>query len=150
MSSNHDLDNILDPSLDSTGSVSYESSPAFNNQGSYSEADPDIPMYKRCDYEKCKKLQERAKQKRCKRASLETATSLFPRPDLMNILDKYQEMLKVYSLFVNQSREPFQLSNAINGPVYVQRREYYLILRKLETDNDLQQQRRFVVEYRTL
>lgn len=31
ISSNHDLDNILDPSLDSTGSVSYGSSPPLDD-----------------------------------------------------------------------------------------------------------------------
>lgn len=36
------------------------------------------------------------------------------------------------------------------SPVHVQRRQYHLILRKLETDDDLQQWRRFVAEYRTL
>jgi hypothetical protein len=56
------------------------------------------------------------------RASLETLASLFPWPDLINILDKYWEILKVYGLFVDQSREPFQWSNAINSPVHVQRR----------------------------
>jgi hypothetical protein len=89
MSSNHDLDKILDLSLDSTASVSYRSSPPLNDQGSHSKADSDIPMCKRCDCEKCKKLQERAKRKRSKRAFLETVASLFPRPNLINILDKY-------------------------------------------------------------
>jgi hypothetical protein len=107
-------------------------------------------MCQRCDCKKCKKLQERAKRKRGKRASLETVASLFPRPDLINILDKYWEILKVHGLFADQSREPFQWSNAINSPVHVQRREYHLILRKLDTDDDLQQWRRFVAEYRTL
>ncbi|KAH6668373.1 hypothetical protein B0J14DRAFT_600566 [Halenospora varia] len=138
MSSNHDLDEILDPSPDSTGSVSYESSPAFDDQGSHSEADLDIPMCQRCTCEKCKKIQE------------QTVASLFPRPDLINILDKYWEILKVHGLFADQSRDPFQWSNAINSPVHVQRREYHLILRKLETDDDLQQWRRFVAEYQTL
>jgi hypothetical protein len=150
MSSNHDLDEILGPSLDSTESVSYGSSPPLDDQGSHSEADPDIPMCQRCDCEKCKKLQERATRKRDKRASLEIVAGLFPRPDLINILDKYWEILKVHGLFADQSREPFQWSNAINSPVNVQRREYHLILRKLETDDDLQQWRRFVAEYRTL
>jgi hypothetical protein len=50
MSSNHDLDEILDPSLDLTGSVSYGSSPLLDDQGSHSEADPDIPMSQRYDY----------------------------------------------------------------------------------------------------
>jgi len=150
MSSNHDLDEILDPSLDSTGSVSYGTGPPLDDHCSHSEADPDIPMCQRCGCEKCKKLQERAKRKRGKRASLETVASLFPRPDLINILDKYWEILKVHGLFADQSREPFQWSNAINSPVHVQRREYHLILRKLDTDDDLQQWRRFVAEYRTL
>ena len=44
----------------------------------------------------------------------------------------------------------FQWSNASNSSVYVQRRQYDLILRKLETEDDLQQWRRFVAEYRTL
>ena len=150
MSSHQDLDEILDPSPDSMGSVRHESSPAFDDQGSHSEADPNIPMCKRCDCEKCKKLQERAKRRRGKRASLETVASLFPRPDLINILDKYWETLKVHGLFADQSREPFQWSDVINNPVHVQRREYHLILRKLERDDDLQQWRRFVAEYRTL
>ncbi len=107
MSSNHDLDEILDPSLDLTGSVSYGSSPPLDDQGSYCEANPDIPMCQRYDCEKCKKLQERAKRKRGKRASLETVARLFPRPDLINILDKYWEILKVHGLFADQSREPF-------------------------------------------
>ena len=68
----------------------------------------------------------------------------------MNILDKYWEILKVHGLFADQSREPFQWSNAINSPVHVQRRQYHLILRKMETDDDLQHWRRFVAEYRTL
>ncbi|KAH6719563.1 hypothetical protein BKA61DRAFT_714197 [Leptodontidium sp. MPI-SDFR-AT-0119] len=63
---------------------------------------------------------------------------------------QYWEILKIHGLFVDQSREAFQWSNAINGPVHVQRREYHLILRKLEKDDDLQQWRRFVAEYRTL
>jgi hypothetical protein len=108
MWSNHDLDEILGPSLDSTGSVSYGSSPPLDDQGSHSEADPDIPMCQRCDCEKCKKLQERATRKRGKLVSLEIVASLFPRPDLINILDKYWEILKVHGLFADQSREPFQ------------------------------------------
>ncbi|KAH6704131.1 hypothetical protein BKA61DRAFT_617941 [Leptodontidium sp. MPI-SDFR-AT-0119] len=147
LSSNHDLDEILEPSLHSTGSDSYGSSPPLDNQGSHSEAEPDLPMCKRCDCEQCKK---RAKRKRGKTASIETVDSLFPRPDLINILDKYWEVLRVHGLFADQSREPFQRRNAINGPVHVQRREYHLILRKLEKDNDLQQWRRFVAEYRIL
>ncbi|KAH7379024.1 hypothetical protein BKA64DRAFT_242991 [Cadophora sp. MPI-SDFR-AT-0126] len=147
LSSNHDLDEILEPSLHSTGSVSYDSSPPLDDQSSHSEADPDLPMCKRCDCEQCKK---RAKRKRGKTASIETVASLFHRPDLINILDKYWEVLQVHGLFADQSREPFQWSNAINRPVHVQRREYHLILRKLEKDDDLQQWRRFVAEYRTL
>lgn len=150
MSSNHDVDEILDPSLDSTRGVTYGSSPPLDNQGSHSEADPNFPMCQRCHCEKCKKLPERAKLKRGKRASLESVARLFPRPDLINILDKYWEILKVHGLFADRSREPFQCSNAINSPVHLQRREYHLILRKLATDNDLQQWRRFVAEYRTL
>ena len=150
MSSKHDLDEILDPSLGSTGSVSYESNPPFDNQGSHFEADVATSLCQRCACEKCKKLRERAKQKRGKRASLDTVVSLFPRPDLMNMLGRYWETLKVHDLFADQSREPFQWSNAINSPVHVQRRQYHLILRKLETEGDLQQWRRFVAEYRTL
>jgi hypothetical protein len=89
LSSNHDLDEILDPSLHLTGSVSYGSSSPLDDQGSHSEADPDLPMCKRCDYEKCKKLRERAKRKRGKTASIVIVASLFPRPDLINILNKY-------------------------------------------------------------
>jgi hypothetical protein len=66
MSSNHDLDEILDPSLDSTGSVSYGTGPPLDDHCSHSEADPDIPMCQRCDCEKCKKLQERAKKSESK------------------------------------------------------------------------------------
>ena len=43
MSSNHDLDEILDSSLDSTESVSYESNPSLDDQGSHFEADLAIP-----------------------------------------------------------------------------------------------------------
>jgi hypothetical protein len=150
MPSNHDLDDILNQPLDSTGSVSNKSSPDFDGQGSHSKADLDIPLCQRCTCEKCKKLPKYARRKKGKHASLETVASLFPRTNLVNILDKYWEMLQVHGLFVDQSREPFQWSNAINSPVYVQRRQYHLILRKLETDDDLQQWRRFVAEYRTL
>jgi hypothetical protein len=150
MSSNHDLNKILDPSPDPMESVSYESSPPSDDHGSRSEADPDIPMCQRCDCEKCRKLQERAKRKRDKRSSLETVARLFPRPDLINILDNYWEILEVHGLFADQSREPFQWSDATKGPVHVQRRQYHLILRKLETDDDLRHWRRFVAEYRTL
>ena len=93
-------------------SVSYESSPALDGQGSHSEANLDIPLCQRCTCEKCKKLQQRARRKRGKHASLETVASLFPRTDLVNILDKYWEMLQVHGLFADQSREPFQWSNA--------------------------------------
>jgi len=103
-------------------------------------------MCKRCNCEQCKK---RAKRKRGKTASIETVASLFPRPDLVNILDKYWGILQDHGLFADQSREPFQWCNTINGPVHIQRCEYHLILRKLEKD-DLQQWRRFVAEYRTL
>jgi hypothetical protein len=89
MSSNHDLDEILDPSLGPTGGVSYESNPPFDDQGSDFEAGLAIPLCQRCTCEKCKKLRERAKQKRGKRASLHTVASLFPRLDLINMLDKY-------------------------------------------------------------
>lgn len=85
-----------------------ESSPPSNDQGFNSEADLAIPLCQRCTCEKCKKLQERAKRKRDKRSSLETVARLFPRPDLINILDKYWEILKVHGLFADQSREPFQ------------------------------------------
>jgi hypothetical protein len=88
LSSNNDLDNILNQSLDS-GSVSYKSSPAFNNQGSHSKADLDIPLYQRYTCEKCKKLLKYIRRKRGKYTSLETVAILFPRTDLMNILDKY-------------------------------------------------------------
>jgi hypothetical protein len=137
MSLNHDLDEILDVSLDSIWSVSYGSSPPLDDQGSRSEADPYIPICQYCDCEKCRKLQEHAKRKRGKRASLETVARLFPRPDLINILDKYWEILKVYGLFIDQLYKPFQWSNTINSPVYIQYCEYYLILRRLETDNGL-------------
>ncbi|KAH7364623.1 hypothetical protein BKA65DRAFT_142226 [Rhexocercosporidium sp. MPI-PUGE-AT-0058] len=147
LSSNNDLDEILDYSLESTRSVDYGSSPPLDDKGSH---DPDLPICKRCDCEKCKKLRERAKRKRGKTASIATVASLFPRPDLINILDKYWEILKVHGLFADRSREAFQWANANNGPVHVQRREYHLILRKLEKNNDLQQWRRFVAEYRTL
>jgi hypothetical protein len=89
MSSNHDLDEILDPSLGSTGSVCYESDPPVDDQGSHFEADLALTLCQRCTCEKCKKLWERAKQRRGKRASLETVAGLFHRPDLMNILDAY-------------------------------------------------------------
>ncbi|KAH6712121.1 hypothetical protein BKA61DRAFT_609657 [Leptodontidium sp. MPI-SDFR-AT-0119] len=98
LSSNHDLDEILKPSLYLTGSDSYGSSPPLDNQGSYSKAEPDLPM--------------------CKTAFIKTVTSLFPRPDLINILNKYWEVLRVHGLFADQSREPFQRRNAINGPVH--------------------------------
>lgn len=52
MLSHHDLDEILGPSLDSTGSINYMSSPASDDQGYHSEADPDIPMYQHYN---CKK-----------------------------------------------------------------------------------------------
>ncbi|KAH7378923.1 hypothetical protein BKA64DRAFT_714098 [Cadophora sp. MPI-SDFR-AT-0126] len=120
LSSNHDLDEILEPSLHSTGSVSYGSSPPLDDQSSHSEAEPDLPMCKRCDCEQCKK---RAKRKRGKTASIETVGNLFPRPDLINILDKYWEVLQAHGLFADQSREPFQWSDATNGPVHVQRRQ---------------------------
>jgi hypothetical protein len=45
MSSNYNLDEILDPSLDLTGSVSYGTSPPLDNHYSYSKANPDIPIY---------------------------------------------------------------------------------------------------------
>lgn len=111
--SNHDLDAILEQSPDSTGSNSNESSLLFDDQGSHFEAD--LPLCQRCTCEKCKKLQERAQRKRGKHASLETVASLFPRSDLMNILEKYWEMLKVHGLFADPSCEPFQWSNAINS-----------------------------------
>ena len=84
--SNHDLDEILEPSLHSKGSVSYGSSPPLDDQSAHSEAPPDVPMCKRCNCEQCKK---RAKRKRGKTASIETVASLFPRPDSIDILDKY-------------------------------------------------------------
>ena len=80
MSPHHD-DEILDLSPNSTASVSHESSPASDEQGSHSEADPDIPICQRCDCKKCKKLQKRANRKRGKRASLKAVANLFPRPE---------------------------------------------------------------------
>jgi len=52
---NHDLDEILDLSLDST-SVSYKSSPPINDQGSHFKADVAIPLCQRCTCKKCEKL----------------------------------------------------------------------------------------------
>jgi hypothetical protein len=65
-------------------------------------------------------------------------------------LDKYWETLKLYGLFLDQSGKPFKWSAEVNCPVYVQQRQYHLILRHLETEDDLQQWRRSIAEYQTL
>jgi hypothetical protein len=57
MLSNQDQEEILDPSLHSTGSVSYGPSSSLASQGSHSEVDPETPMCQRCDWEKYKKFQ---------------------------------------------------------------------------------------------
>jgi hypothetical protein len=149
ISSNQDLDKILE-SPDSMDSVSYESNPPFDGRSSHFEAYQTIPLCKQCTCEKCKKRRDRAEQKGRKQACLYTVAQQFPRPDLIDMLDKYWETLKVCGLFSDQSREPFQWSKEMNSPVHVQRRQYHLILRKLETEDDLRHWRRFVAEYRTL
>ena len=101
------------------------------------EANKDISLCKRCTYKSCNKRLDRAKKKGKKQAPLDTIVNQFLREDLIDFLDKYWETLKLYGLFMDQSCKPFNGVVEINGPAYVQRRQYHLILRYLETEGDL-------------
>ena len=110
------------------------------------EANQDIPLCKRCNRISCKRRQDRAKKKGKKQVSLDASAKQFPREDLIDFFDKYWETLKLYGLFSDQSSKPFQWSVGVNCLVYVQRRQYHLILRHLETEGDLQQWRQSIAE----
>jgi hypothetical protein len=114
------------------------------------EANQDIPLCKSCNCKTCKRRLDRAKKTGKKQVSLVAVAQQFPREDLIDYLDKYWETLKLYGLFSDQSSEPFKWSAEVNCPAYVQRRQYHLILRQLETEDDLQQWRRSIAEYQTL
>ncbi len=109
----------------------------------------DKPLCKLCTCKTCKKRLYRSNKKE-KQNSVYAAANAFPREDLFDILDKYWLTLQVRGLYPDQLCECFQWSVEINSPAYVQRRHYHLILRHLETKDELYPWRRFVAEYKTL
>lgn len=109
-----------------------------------------IPLCTQCTCEKCKKRRVRAGQRVKKQGSLDVILGQFPRTDLIDILAKYWETLKVRGLFSDQPQESPRWSKLNNSPVHVQRLRYHLILRKLEIEDDLHCWRRFVAEHRIL
>ena len=110
----------------------------------------DTPLCKLCTCETCIKRRDRAKQQGKKQNSLYTVANAFPRQDLLDILDKYWPTLQVHGLYPDRSCERFPWTVEINSPAYAQRRQYHLILRHLEPEDELHPWRRFVAEYKTL
>ena len=147
--SNKDLDEILGllPALKDNAS-SRSNTPVDSRSLSFKE-NQDTPLCKRCNCTICKRRRDRAKKKG-KKVSLDAVAKQFPRKDLIDFFDKYWETLKLYGLFSDRSGEPFEWSTEVNCPVYVQRRQYHLILRHLETEDDLHLWRRSIAEYQTL
>jgi hypothetical protein len=148
--SNKDLYEILGLPLALKDNASSSSNTPVDGRSLSFEASQDIPLCKRCNCKICKRRLDRAKKKGKKQGSLDAVAKQFPKEDLIDFFDKYWETLKLYGLFSDQSGEPFKWSAEVNCPAYVQRRQYHLILRHLETEDDLQQWRRSIAEYQTL
>lgn len=110
----------------------------------------DTPLCKLCTCETCRKRRDHAKKRGGTQNSLYAVAIAFPRKDIFKILDKYWLTLQVHGLYLDRSCEPFLWSLEINSPAYAQRRQYHLILRRLETEDELHPWRRFVAEYKTL
>lgn len=118
----------------------------FSRESSSFDLYDDIPLYKRCT---CKTCLDRANNKKRSRVLQIQLQSSFPQEDLIDFLNKYWETLKHYGPFLDQLNEPFQQSAKANCLVYIQPRQYHLILWHLQTKDDLQQWRRSITEYQT-